>query len=315
MLGAVHISDEKRAQSMKWSIILGAATTAALWGAVYSALEVSLAAFSPGEIAFLRFFVASTALSVHARIVNMAMPPREYWPRISAIGIIGFAIYPMLLNTGQYYVDGGTASLIINATPAIAALTAVLWLREPMSVQNSVGIVISFCGVALIVITTHKEELRPTSSGVLLLAAAACAHALHFVLQKGPLRTLSPLQVTVCSMLVGTVCLLPWAPSAVVTMTTAPMKCLIAVVYLGLFPSAVAYLTWAFVLARLPASTATNILSLIPLIAVTVGWVFLDELPTLFTAVGGAVIFVGVILVQGKSSIAFVRTKNWHASP
>ncbi|KGT73215.1 hypothetical protein MA20_45910 [Bradyrhizobium japonicum] len=281
---------------------LAASVTIVLWASVYLALKMSLEVFSPGEVAFLRSFFGSVVLISHARVVDMPLPTGKQWLEVAIIGVVGFFFYPMFLNYGQLHVDAGTTSLIINATPAITTLLAVLFLGERPSLLAALGIAVSFGGVVINGFAVQVGHTQSSLLGIFLLLGAALSRALHFLVQRRTLQRLTALQVTCCSMFVGTVCLLPWAGSAVVALPHAPLRCLIAVAYLGIFPSAIAYATWAFVLARAPASTATNLLSLVPVLAVAMAVAILGERPPLLVYLGGLVTLCGVTLVQGKKT-------------
>lgn len=294
-----QVATSRREGLLIW---LAASVTLVLWASVYLALKMSLEVFSPGEVAFLRSFFGSAVLIGHARLVGMPLPTGRQWFELAIIGVVGFFFYPMFLNYGQLYVDAGTTSLIINATPAITALLAVLFLGERPSRLAALGIAISFGGVAINGFAVQVGQAQSSWLGIMLLSAAALSRALHFLVQRRTLQKLTALQVTCCSMLIGTICLLPWAGGAVVAFPGAPLKCLIAVAYLGIFPSAIAYSTWAFVLARVPASTATNILSVLPVLAVAMAVAFLGERPPFLVYLGGAVTLSGVMLVQRRRS-------------
>ena len=294
-----RIIPSRRQTMLIWSAAL---ITVVLWASVYLALKLSLEVFSPGEVAFLRSFSASIVLIAYAWMVGMPLPSGRQWLEVAIIGVVGFFFYPMFLNYGQLYVDAGTTSLIINATPAITALLAVLFLGERPSLLAAFGIAISFVGVAINGFAVQAEHAQSSWLGIALLLVAALSRALHFLVQRRTLQKLSALQVTCGSMLIGTICLLPWAGSALTTLPGVSMKYFVAVAYLGVFPSAIAYATWAFVLAHMPASTATNILSVVPVLAVAMAVAFLGERPPLLVYVGGLVTIVGVLLVQRRSS-------------
>ena len=289
-----------RKASQTARLALAAALTLLLWASVYSALKVSLQWFTVWQLAFLRLATASVALGIYAATLRIPLPARRHWPSLILIGFIGFAVYLVLLNLGQRTVEAGTASFIINITPALSAILAVVLLKERLRALGFLGVAVSLCGAALIIAGGGRGLHFDFSPGAAILVAAALAHAAHFVLQKATLESVSPFQVTVVSVWAGTAFLLPFAPSTFTALAKAPADAVTAAIYLGVFPSAFAYVTWAYVMTHMPAAVATSLLALIPPLAVVIGAVWLGELPTLLAFCGGALAIVGVILVQTK---------------
>jgi len=80
----------------------------------------------------------------------------------------------------------------------------------------------------------------------------------------------------------------------------APLTPTLAVVYLGVLPAAIAYITWGYVLKRIPASIAASSLYTPPIFAIVIGWLVLHEVPSALSIVGGALAFAGVTLVNTK---------------
>jgi len=134
--------------------------------------------------------------------------------------------------------------------------------------------------------------------GALFVLLAALSQAGYFVLQKPLLSRSSPLVVTTYALWSGTLFLLPFAPGLGEAVRAAPAASTVAVIYLGVFPAAIAYLTWSMVLARVPASKAAPFLYLVPLLTVAIAWVWLRERPTLLSFLGGAVVIIGVTLMR-----------------
>jgi drug/metabolite transporter (DMT)-like permease len=296
--------DAVTAASARPVLVLGAASLAIiLWASVYSGLRVALEGFSAGQLAFLRLLIASIVLSAYAAFAGdyVHMPARRDWPRLGLIGLIGFAAYYLLLNVGQRTVDAGTASFIINTTPALSALLAVVFLKETLRRLAVAGIAVSLAGVGLIAVSGGSGMRIGLSPGALVLLCAALAHAVYFILQKAALKTLSPFEVTVGCMWAGTVCLLPFAAGLSAAVAEAPPQIIATTLYVGIFPTALSHLLWAFVLKHLPASTATSLLILISPTAVLIGAVWLGETPSGLAWLGGILAISGVVMVQART--------------
>ena len=78
----------------------------------------------------------------------------------------------------------------------------------------------------------------------------------------------------------------------------APVEATLAVVYLGVFPAALAYVVWSHALSRMPASVAGSFLYLVPIFAILIGWAWLGEVPLVLSLAGGCLSLVGVAMVN-----------------
>lgn len=98
--------------------------------------------------------------------------------------------------------------------------------------------------------------------------------------------------------------MLPFGYSLLETVQSAQMETTIAVVYLGVFPGAVAYLCWAGVLSQMNSSKASLFLYLVPMVTLIIGYLWLKELPVLLSIIGGVLAFAGVAIGNLKTSKA-----------
>ncbi len=279
-----------------------------LWASAFAGIRAGLRltpaglpgpdGFGPGELALLRFGTASLVLALYAVATRMRLPDLADLPQLGLAGFLGISVYHVALNFGEVTVNAGAASLLISAGPVFTALLSTLFLRERLTRIGWTGILVAFAGVTLIALSGGKG-LRFTPGALLILLAAGVA-AIYATLSKPFLRRYDPIAFTCYSIWAGTLPLLLFLPGLLRQLPVAAPPATFAVIYLGLFPGAIAYVLWNHALARMPASLLSSFLYLSPVLASLIAWLWLGELPALLTIVGGAIAIVGVILVQTR---------------
>jgi drug/metabolite transporter (DMT)-like permease len=270
--------------------------TLVFWSAAFAAIRAGLVAYSPGHLALLRFLIASAVLAAYGVVTRMRLPLLKDVPQIAALGFIGITGYHLPLSFGEITVTAGAASLLIASSPVFTALFAMFLLKERLRVWGWIGIIISFGGAALIALGEGKA-MGFDANALLILVAAVCT-ALYSVFQKPLLTRYSPIEFTSYAIWAGTFFMLVFAPGLLETVQAAPLDATLAIVFLGVFPAALSYVTWSYTLSRAPASKAATFLYLTPALAILIAWGWLGEVPSIVSLVGGGIALGGVIMVN-----------------
>jgi len=172
-----------------------------------------------------------------------------------------------------------------------------VFLRERFTTYLVVGLGLAFTGVAVIGLGSSPEAGRDLI-GVVLCLVAAVAYAVSLVLQKPLLRRISALHVTWIACTIGAVVCLPFAGQLVTEARVAPVSSILWVVYLGIFPTAVAFTTYAYALTHMSAADLGVTTYLVPPITIVMGLLLLDETPPSIAYVGGALALAGVAVAR-----------------
>lgn len=269
-----------------------------LWASAFPAIKVGLEGFSPGHLTLARHLVASLAFVPFLALFRARLLPR--WrdvPALVGLGVLGITSYHLALNTGEQRVSAGATSLIIATAPAITAVIAWFVLRERFGLLGWLGTAAGLVGVALIVTGDAGAgvTLEPFALWILF---AAFVTAWFAVLQRPLLRRYRAIEFTAFVTWGGTLPLLLFLPGFGDAVATAGQRSLLATLHLGVFPSAIAYTLFALALSRASATVVTAWLYLIPGFALLFSWWWLGETPSAVTLLGGAVVVLGVVLVN-----------------
>lgn len=295
---AIETATIARAERLK--LVAAATTTLLAWAGAYVAIGIAAHELSPAPFALARVGGGALALLLllpFVRGASLRLPPRRDLLPLLAMAMFAFPIYHVALNAGQRVVSPGVASVLIATLPIFAAIIARVMLNERPGLRGWIGIAIAFGGVTLLVtLQSGSFELEPAA---LLVLVSALSGSGYMVLQRQLTRRYSGLQLTVWGMWLGALMLLPFAPELAHEIQIASNDTLLALAYLCVLPTALAYLLWAYVLKMLPAAKATSLLYIVPPIAFGLAWLVTGAVPGVMDIVGSAVVLCGVALVQG----------------
>jgi len=297
--------------------VVAMVVTVVLWASAFVGIRAIGPHFSPGSLTLGRLAIAAVVLSllVLPQLLKSRLLPkgREWWP-ILAYGVMWFGGYNVALNAAEHVLDAGTSALLINVNPILVAIMAGIFLKEGFPRWLLIGSMVAFAGVALIAFGSTQssgtaggqvpaagEGATADVAGVVLCLLAAVLAAVSVIIQKPVLRKFPAAQATWFGILVGAGCCLPFAGQLVSELQAAPPEATAGLVYLGIFPTAIAFTTWAYALSLVDAGKLAATTYLVPGTTVLISWLLLGEIPTAWGLVGGLICLLGVALTRRRS--------------
>jgi drug/metabolite transporter (DMT)-like permease len=276
--------------------------TLVFWASAFVAIRYLGDDFSPGALSLGRLVVGAVCLGAVALSRGLPRPTGRQWLSIVTIGVLWFGVYNVALNAGERRVDAGTAAMLIQVSPVLIALLAAVFLNERFTLYLGLGLALAFGGVGLISLSMARGSGAGDNDvlGVLLCLLSAVVYSISLILQKPLVAKLPAIHVTWLACTIGAVVCLPFAPALLDEAADAPTSSILWIVYLGVFPTAIAFTTYAYALRHMSASSLGVTTYLVPPITIVMGLVFLDEAPPSMAYVGGALALVGVAVARRK---------------
>lgn len=259
-------------------------------------VHLGLHSYSPGQLALLRFLIASLFMAGVALVLGIGRPRWRDVPWLLVLGFFGVFLHHTALNYGQQWVTAAASSVLAQSAPLFSVLIAFLVLKERVSVWRWACVLLGLVGVGVVICGDRGiGEIDPR--GVLILLAAL-SWSVYFALQKHYAHRYSPLTMACYMVWAGTLMLcvnLPGLPAAVLR---APLTENLAVLVLGIFPSALAYLAWGYVLKHVEVSRASVAMYLIPPVAMLMAATLLGEQVTPWVVLGALIVLASLATIS-----------------
>jgi drug/metabolite transporter (DMT)-like permease len=302
---AVHMSSNDIKQSMglaEWTMLI---TLSVLWGGSFFTVGVAVQELPPLTIVVARVALAAAGLWAFMLVTSQPLPKgARLWAAFFGMGLLNNAIPFTLIVWGQTQLASGLASILNATAPLFTVLVASAFTRdERLTPLKLTGVVTGLAGVAWMIGGTAIAGLGDAVVAQLAVLGAACSYGFAGVFGRRfrsmgvtPVATATG-QVTASSVLLLPVMLLvdkPW------TLAMPGMATIAAVLALALVCTSAAYILYFRILAVAGATNLSLVTLLIPPVAILLGIAFLDEVLQLRHLVGMALIFAGLVLIDGR---------------
>jgi drug/metabolite transporter (DMT)-like permease len=291
------------------------ASVAIIWGTTWVAIKLSLQGYPPVTGAMLRFVFGIAMLGLYARVTRLSLVlPRHTIVWVAVTAFLVYVIDYGLVYWGEQYLNAGVTAILFAVVPLATTLGSAFAFRtERFRYRQLAGIFVGLLGIVAVFLdplVATGFSVKVTLAAVAIVVAAMAA-AFNIVIAKRHLMLIGAVPLTLHQMLWGTLGLgIISAISGEWRHVHYSLGATLAVLYLGLAGSAVAFVMYYSLLRTMRASTLSTISYVTPLVAVFSGWIILDESISLRVGSGVVAIFVGLATIECDGLLAILRRSS-----
>ena len=275
---------------------------AALWGASFIFMRIAAPELGPFVLGFLRAAIAALFLLPFMLLRAGITELRRHWKKLALVGILNSAIPFFLLAFATLSLSGGFASIVNATAPLWAAVIAWIWFSEKLGGSRTVGLIIGFAGVVVLVWNKAGINFPGVFLAVLAAMSAAFFYGLGANFTKRYMQGINTLVVAAGSMVAAAIVLLP---GAIVYWPGGPVstQAWVAISIMGIASTGIAYVLYFRLIVNVGPAKAITVTYLVPGFAVIWGAMFIDEKLTMNMIIGCAIILTGTALATGMLSL------------
>ena len=276
--------------------VLAAVISSAIGGIAGGATRFVIHATDPVTLGVFRFGTGFLILLPVALLMKSRWPRGRDWIAVALLGILFFFAFSVLFNLAYSYTTAARGALTLSTMPLITMLVGAALGVEEITARKTAGVFIAMAGVFLALMLGLSDAPAGAWRGELVMLVATLCMSLYNVWSRPFIARSDPLAFLTAGMGAAAFCLLVWALAIHGFDAAARFGASqwLAIVYLGVIGSAVAFILWVFALARTsPTKTAVTI-TINPVFASIVGALAIGEEIGLNLIAGLAAVAVGI---------------------
>jgi drug/metabolite transporter (DMT)-like permease len=288
------------ADAQSWALLV---VLAAIWGGSFMFIGVAVKELPSLLIVLARVSMAAAILlPIHLIVIGKLPSNRKSWVACAGMSIMNNVIPFTLITWGQHHIASGLASVINATTPMFAAMFMALAAYEAITLRKSIALLVGVAGVVILQ-GADFSNLGDQSLGILAVIVAAAFYGLSAPWSKKMLVGIPPLTIATCQLLISSVIM-----SAIVLPTQdiglyakASIQTWAALVALAALATSLAYLLFFRIIARAGASFVSLVTMLVPVSAIGLGYLFLNETLSTHEIIGALVIGLSLVIIDGRA--------------
>ena len=288
-----------------------------IWGSSFLWIKIAIGELPPASLLTLRMTLAAVPMVVMLPLIGQRLPraPRDL-ATLALLGLINSALPIFLISWAEQFTDSATAAVLNSLAPLFSVIIAGAILRtEPMTVLRVTGVLLGFAGVVLLAGREFALRADPASLlGIAAVTVAAASYAAGGSYARHHIKGMHRYEVAAGSLVFAALYawILAFAVDGGVHLPTQPGP-IVAVLWLGLIGSFIAYLIYFTLIEQYGATVAAMVTYLFPVVGVGLGVIFLDERLDLRLVLGTGLVVAGIMVVTLRYD-ALVRRRTGGAA-
>ncbi len=291
---------EFRMGALDWAIL---GVLSLLWGSSFFWTTLALQAVAPAWIVAARLIMAALFLLVYLKATGRRLPTHlADWRALATMGLLSNFIPFTAYTVSQIYIDSAMAAVLNAFTPlSVLVLSQIFSLEDRMTWSNTIGSLLGISGVGLMMLPSLQGQGWAQAIGVGFALIAALFYAIGSLFARRHTRLEPPVMAT------GMLCFAALYALPVALLSSGglpvvpPLPLVGALVMLGLFSTAIAYLLFFTLLGRVGPANSSTVALLLPVTAMLLGVLVLGERFTTLNMLAMALVFAGLIFIDGKT--------------
>ena len=288
------------ADAQSWALLV---VLAALWGGSFMFIGIAVKELPALLIVLVRVAMAAVILlPIHFILIGKLPSDRKSWIACAGMSVMNNVIPFTLISWGQHHIASGLASVINATTPMFAAIFMALAAYEAITLRKTIALLVGLAGV-IILQGADVSNLGDQSLGILAVMGGSAFYGLSAPWSKKMLTGIPPLTIATCQLSLSTLIM------AVIVLPTqdislyaeASMKTWAALIALAALATSLAYLLFFRIIARAGPSFVSLVTMLVPVSAIALGYLFLNEKLSAHEIIGALVIGVSLLIIDGRA--------------
>lgn len=293
------VDNAKTMDGQDWGLLI---LLSVLWGGAYFFAGVAVRELPPLTVVLARVFLAAITLLPVFWYFGYTMP-RSFaqWLPFFGMGLLNNVLPFGMIFAGQTHITVGLSAIINAMTPLFTVIVMAGFQQERLTAYRVIGVLLGVIGVAVLRGIDGPVDASQTL-GIALCLGAALSYAFAALWGRQFLAGVPPVKSATCQLLCSTLIMIvvvavidkPW------TLDLPSQTTLLSIVVLAVFGTALAYIVFFKILVQAGASNVMLVTLLIPITALILGNVFLDEAIQIKEIIGALIIGSGLLFIDGR---------------